>query len=136
MALEQPVQCGSIHARQPCRARHVARCPGHQPSDVVLLECRQHLLFGDVISVARRQNAYSVAHGAEIDFLIEREVVNLNLGAGLPENGDVLDEILELADITTPRPRGEEVESIFAECRRGVLCRTVPSPENAQEVIR
>src|SRR5437660_529255 len=116
-------------------ASHVAGCARDEPGDVVLLDRRQHLLLGDVIGVTRWQNSHDVAHRPKIHFLIEWKVVDLNPGARLGENGDVLDKILELTHVATPRARRQEVEGVLTERWYRFLSGAVASPENPQEVV-
>src|SRR6476661_9178287 len=49
VALEQAIERGAIHARQPRGPRHVSRRARDEASHVLLLEGRQHLVLRHVI---------------------------------------------------------------------------------------
>ena len=89
-----------------------------------------------MVRVTRWQHCRAACRRARVDFLVERKVVDLNLGAGLGKNGHVLDEILELAHIATPRTRSEEIQRVLAESRDFILGGAMPAPEDMQEMIR
>src|SRR6202521_4394812 len=124
MAFQETVERGAINARQTRGSGHVAGRSCDQARDVPLFKGRQCLLLRDGVRVARWQSGHSTDRGPEVDFLIERKLMNLNLRARLGEDCYVLDKILQLPHVATPRTRHKEIERVLGEFRRYFLRRS------------
>ena len=135
MALEEPIQRRPVDIREPRRPRHGACCARNQPRHVFLLERGQHLLFRRVVGVIV-QGRHVHRFRRLTPVLMDRDLLGLNLRAGLRQNDDVLDHILQFADVAAPGARHQEIEGGVTEVRRVILGGVVAHPETFEKVRR
>ena len=115
VALQQSVERGAIDAREPRRSRYVARRPRDEPSDVLLLErspARDPSPRDTHCRAATSASTSWIVHAAAArPFLVHGQVVDSDFRIRLRQHDEMLDDVLQLADVAAPRARHQELHA-------------------------